>query len=58
MKVITQITQEEFDNFPVIDGYKQCPLGDYTQIKYFGKCCTFDDNCILGNHNSGKEERM
>ena len=29
MKVITQ---EEFDNFPILDKYKQCPLTDSEMV--------------------------
>lgn len=25
-------TQAEFEALPVIDGWKQCPTGDYTEI--------------------------
>jgi hypothetical protein len=29
-------TQEEFDALPLVDGVRQCPTGDYTQIMNFG----------------------
>ena len=38
-------TQEEFDAFPVIDGIRQCPIGDYTVIKYFLGKCSFAEGC-------------
>ena len=46
MKVITK---EEFDSFPVVDGYKQCPSGDYSKITLFQDRCTFGDNCKFGS---------
>ena len=42
MKVITQ---KEFDNFPVINSCKQCPSGNYTQIKKFEDNCVFGESC-------------
>ena len=47
MKVITK---EEFDNFPVMDGYKQCPSGDYSQITHFTDKCNFEDFSKFGNN--------
>ena len=38
-------TQSEFDEFPVIDGIRQCPTGNYTQIKRFGERCSFGKRC-------------
>lgn len=38
-------SQEEYDALPVIDGYKECPTGDYTAIKYFGEYCRFSERC-------------
>ena len=38
-------TQEDFDNFPVIDGIKQCPTGDYRNIKEFKDRCCFNEGC-------------
>lgn len=43
-----QYTKEEFDNFPVIDGRKQCPSGDYTLIRSFGERCRFGEWCRFG----------
>lgn len=39
------ITQEEFNNFPIVNGTKQCPLGDYTRIKVFAGQCSFGEDC-------------
>ena len=41
-------TQEEFDHLPVIGGYKQCPIGDYSLIKSFGEQCNFGEWCSFG----------
>ena len=46
MKVITK---EEFDSFPIVDGYKQCPSGDYSKITLFQDRCTLGDNCKFGS---------
>ncbi|MFA5897797.1 MAG: hypothetical protein WC829_01660 [Hyphomicrobium sp.] len=35
-------TQEEFDALPLVDGVRQCPTGDYTQIMNFGAWCSFE----------------
>jgi hypothetical protein len=40
-----QFTQEEFNNFEIIDGRRQCPTGDYSLIKSFGECCSFGERC-------------
>lgn len=36
-------TQQEFDALPVVDGIKQCPTGDYSELKSFGKRCSFEN---------------
>lgn len=38
-------TQAEFDNFEIIDGIKQCPSGDYSEIKKFAEWCSFAEWC-------------
>ena len=38
-------TQAEFDALPVIDGRKQCPTGDYSDIRSFGEWCSFGERC-------------
>jgi hypothetical protein len=38
-------TQADFDAFEVIDGIKQCPSGDYSDIRVFGKRCSFGEEC-------------
>lgn len=38
-------TQEDFDKFEIIDGIKQCPTGDYTNIELFAKGCSFAEGC-------------
>lgn len=38
-------TQAEFDALPVIDGKKQCPTGDYSDICSFGEGRSFGKGC-------------
>ena len=48
-------TQADFDAFEVIDGIKQCPSGDYSDIQVFGedcsfgKWCSFSESCSFGD---------
>lgn len=41
-------TQADFDAFEVIDGIKQCPSGDYSDIQTFGEQCAFGACCSFG----------
>lgn len=41
-------TQADFDAFEVIDGIKQCPSGDYSDIRVFGERCSFGVFCSFG----------
>ena len=41
-------TQADFDAFEVIDGIKQCPSGDYSDIQIFGEWCSFGEGCSFG----------
>ena len=41
-------TQQEFDALPVVDGIKQCPTGDYSELKSFGELCSFGERCSFG----------
>ena len=41
-------TQADFDAFEVIDGIKQCPSGDYSDIQIFGEWCSFGRCCSFG----------
>lgn len=43
-----EYTQADFDAFEVIDGIKQCPSGDYSDIQIFGKRCSFGEWCSFG----------
>ena len=45
-------TQADFDAFEVIDGIKQCPSGDYSDIQIFGACCSFGERCYFGERCS------
>ena len=38
-------TQADFNAFEVIDGIKQCPSGDYSDIQIFGERCSFGEEC-------------
>lgn len=51
-------TQADFDAFEVIDGIKQCPSGDYSDIRVFGRDCSFGEKCFFGEDCSfeGKGE--
>ena len=42
-------TQADFDAFEVIDGIKQCPSGDYSDIQVFGEDCSFGRDCSFGD---------
>ena len=41
-------TQADFDAFEVIDGIKQCPSGDYSDIQVFSDRCSFGEECSFG----------
>ena len=41
-------TQADFDAFEVIDGIKQCPSGDYSDIQVFSEDCSFGAWCSFG----------
>ena len=41
-------TQADFDAFEVIDGIKQCPSGDYSDIQVFSDRCSFGEDCSFG----------
>lgn len=43
-----EYTQADFDAFEVIDGIKQCPSGDYSDIQIFGERCSFGKWCSFG----------
>jgi hypothetical protein len=45
------ITQEEFDNLPVIDGYKLCPGNTYYSNINFGLRCKFGSYCEFGSNS-------
>ena len=42
-------TQEEFNKFEIVDGYRQCPRGDYSLINTFGHFNEFGDGNKFGN---------
>ena len=41
-------TIEDFDKFEIIDGYINCPSGDYSIIKKFPEKCSFGSRCRFG----------
>ena len=43
-----EYTQADFNAFEVIDGIKQCPSGDYSDIQIFGEWCSFGEWCTFG----------
>ena len=49
-------TQADFDAFEVIDGIKQCPSGDYSDIRVFGEDCSFGEQCSFGKWCSFGED--
>lgn len=51
-------TQADFDAFEVIDGIKQCPSGDYSDIQVFSDRYSFGEDCSFGEECSfeGKGE--
>lgn len=53
-----EYTQADFDAFEVIDGIKQYPSGDYSDIQIFGERCSFGKGCSFGEECSfeGKGE--
>ena len=49
-------TQADFDAFEVIDGIKQCPSGDYSDIQVFSDRCSFGEDCSFGKWCSFGED--
>lgn len=45
------ITAEAFNKLPVRENHRQCPEGDYSQIKNFS-FCMFDSDCVFGKHTT------
>ena len=46
------VYEADFDAFEVIDGIKQCPSGDYSDIQTFGERCAFGERCSFGKECS------
>jgi hypothetical protein len=42
-------TQAEFDAFLIVNGFRQCPSGDYSGIRVFDEQCRFGEWCIFGD---------
>ena len=49
---MVKVTQEMFDAFEVINGVKQCPSGDYSEIKTFMGPCSFGERASFGRRAS------
>lgn len=49
-------TQADFDAFEVIDGIKQCPSGDYSDIQVFSDRCSFGEDCSFGEECSFEDK--
>ena len=49
-------TQADFNAFEVIDGIKQCPSGDYSDIQIFGERCSFGRCCSFGERCSFEDK--
>ncbi len=41
-------TQADFNAFEVIDGIKQCPSGDYSDVQIFGERVALGKRCSFG----------
>ena len=60
--MLKKFTQKEFNEPQEIDGVKQCPTGDYTEIKnfpewcFFGWRCSFGEDCSFGKGCSFGEQ--
>jgi len=51
---LMKYTQEMFDAIPVVDGFKKCPTGDYSEIDKFPGLCVFKKDSLFGcNCNFG-----
>jgi len=56
---LIKFTDTDFMKFPVKKGYKQCPFGDYSNIKNFPDKCRFDEHCKFGsNHTFGDNTKF
>lgn len=42
------VMQVEFNAIPIVDGIRQCPTGDYSDITTFGPGCYFGPECYFG----------
>ena len=52
-------TQERYDAMPIVDGYKQCPSGDYTAVREFGERSRFGEQPSFGAWSSfGERSRF
>src|SRR3990167_4880947 len=52
------ITQEEYDNFPIVDGFRICSSGDYRNINKFAKGCFFAERCSFEGLKFSETEKV
>jgi len=46
---LKKYTQKMFDAIPIVNCIKNCPFGDYSDIKIFQSNCVFAGECRFGN---------
>ncbi len=46
--LLRRISQAEFDSFPVVDGVRLCPLGNYYSLRVFSTPCRFEAGSMFG----------
>jgi len=51
MQDLLIITQDQFDSFPIVGGYRICPVGDYSKLKIVFERCKFGNGNKFGNEN-------
>ena len=44
-----EFTQAEYDKFEIVDGIRQCPSGDYSQVASFGERASFGEGASFGS---------
>ena len=47
--IMKKYTQEEFNDFEMINGRKLCPVGDYSEIRLSDNPCRFESDCRFGD---------
>jgi acetyltransferase-like isoleucine patch superfamily enzyme len=44
-------TEAEFEALPIVNGYRQCPAGDYSAIAAFGSKNVFEGGCVFAEQS-------